>query len=417
MKMEYWLIPILAGAFVFILLKLIAIFKGRRQPLNIVSDIANAAEQSFLPREVAGLEEKMWYEEELGFLFKLNEKISLALGKSTIAAHLVEEVRRFMNTANCVLFLADENTGDLRVEAASGADAASLKDFFLLKGESITGQVLFSKEPLLVNDLKKNPYYESINHEQYLGNVFVSVPLLIKGMPIGALNVSAKKTGTLFTNRDEELLLNVARMAAIAFQNSRLHEQIQEDYLKTITTLALVLDARDPYTKRHSENVTRYSVAIAKEMGFNFAQVETIRRAALLHDIGKIAVRDDILLKPGKLTDKEFEQIKIHPVKSQEIVSSLPFLKDVGRLVRHHHERYDGKGYPDLQSGEGIELGARIMAIADSFDAMTTDRPYRKKMSLDASIEELIRCKKSQFDPKVVDIFITVLERNPKIVE
>lgn len=415
--MESFLIPILAGLFIFILIKLISIFRGRRQPLDIVSDVANAAQRSLLPKEVAGLEEKMWYEEELAFLFKLNEKISLALGKSTIAAHLVEEVQRFMNTTTCVLFLVDENTGDLRVEAASGANAKSLKDFFLLKGEGITGKVLSSKEPLLVNDLKKNSYYESINQEQYLGNVFVSVPLLIKGLPIGALNVAAKKTAALFTSRDEELLLNVARMGAVAFQNSRLQEQIQADYLKTMTTLAVILDARDPYTKRHSENVTRYSVAIAKEMGFSPAEVEMIRRAGLLHDIGKIGIRDDVLLKPGKLTPEEFEQIKVHPVKGQEIVSSLPFLKGVAGLVRHHHERYDGKGYPDGKSGEDIELGSRIMAVSDSFDAMTTDRPYRKRLLFKEAVAELIRCKASQFDPKVVDNFIAILENNPKIAE
>jgi putative nucleotidyltransferase with HDIG domain len=240
---------------------------------------------------------------------------------------------------------------------------------------------------------------------------------LVKGMPIGALNVTAKKTSSPFTYRDEELLVNVARMGAIAFQNSRLHEQIQEDYLKTMMTLAVILDARDPYTKRHSENVTRYSVAIAKKMGFSPDQIETIRRSALLHDIGKIGIRDDILLKPGRLSPEEFEQIKIHPVKSQEIVSSLPFLKEVALLVRHHHERFDGNGYPDGESGEDIEMGARIMAVSDSFDAMTTDRPYRKKLPFDQAIAELISCKGTQFDPKVVDHFIAILKNNPKIVE
>jgi putative nucleotidyltransferase with HDIG domain len=417
MNMQLIIILICAGVFLVILVKVISIFKGRRRPLDIISDVASIAKQSFLPKETAGLEEKMWYEEELAFLFKLNEKISLALGKNTIALHLVEEVQRFMNTAACVLFLADEDTGDLRVVAASGARAETLKDFLILKGESITGKVLASKEPLCVNDLKTNSYYQSLSQEPYLGNSFISVPLLMKGMPIGALNVTAKKTSTPFTGRDEELLINVARMGAIAFQNSRLHEQIQADYLKTMMALAVILDARDPYTKRHSENVTRYSVAIAKEMGFNPAQIENIRRSGLLHDIGKIGIRDDVLLKPGKLTSEEFEQIKIHPVKGQEIVSSLPFLKEVAILVRHHHERYDGKGYPDGKSGENIELGARIMAVADSFDAMTTDRPYRKRLPLKEAIAELIRCKGTQFDPKVVDNFITILENNPKIAE
>jgi putative nucleotidyltransferase with HDIG domain len=417
MRFEFYLIPLLAGVIVFILIKVIAIFRGRQQPLDIVSDAAPFPPQSPFPKQDSGLEEKMWYEEELAFLFKLNEKISLALGKNTIAAHLVEEVQRFMNTTACVLFLVEESTGDLWFEAATGTGTDSLKGFFILKDESVSGRVFASKDALLVNDLKKNPYYESINQETYLGNSFISVPLFIKGMSIGVLNVTTKRSGIPFTSRDEELLVNVARMGAIAFQNSRLHEQIQVDYLKTMTTLAVILDARDPYTKRHSENVTRYSVAIAKEMGFSSAEVEMIRRAGLLHDIGKIGIRDDVLLKPGKLTPEEFEQIKIHPVKGQEIVSSLPFLKEVAVLVRHHHERYDGKGYPDGKSGEEIELGSRIMAVSDSFDAMTTDRPYRKRLPLEEAIAELIRCKASQFDPKVVDNFIAILKNNPKIAE
>jgi polar amino acid transport system substrate-binding protein len=123
------------------------------------------------------------------------------------------------------------------------------------------------------------------------------------------------------------------------------------------------------------------------------------------------------LLKPGKLTPEEFEQIKTHPVKSQEIVGSLPFLKEVAGLVRHHHERYDGKGYPDGKSGEDIELGARILAVADSFDAMTTDRPYRKRLPVEEARVELLRCSRGQFDPKVVDNFVKILESNPGIVD
>ncbi|MFH0828493.1 MAG: HD domain-containing phosphohydrolase [Candidatus Omnitrophota bacterium] len=406
----------MVGLLVFFLVKIFT--KARISPLEGVPNSVAPVETVNPELEESGiLEEKIWYKEELAFLFKLNEKMSLSLDKSSIARHLVEEVRNFMNTADCVLLLEDKNSEDIRVEAVSGPRLDSLKNFLIFKGESITGKVLANKEPLLVNNLKMNSYYNSINQEFYLGNAFISVPLLIQGLSIGALNVTAKKTGESFTKRDEELLINVARMGAVAFNNFRLHEQIQEDYLKTITTLALILDARDPYTKRHSENVTRYSVAIAVKMGFSPAYIELIRRAALLHDIGKIGIRDDILLKPGKLTEEEFEQIKIHPLKSYEIVASLSFLKDVSFLVRHHHERYDGKGYPDGKAGEDIEFGARILAVSDSFDAMTTDRPYRKRLSFEAAKSELIRCQSTQFDPKVVDSFISILESNPAIAD
>jgi putative nucleotidyltransferase with HDIG domain len=413
--MQNLILFLLMGIFVFTLIKLIGAIKARKAYPETAATAEKPAPAITKANEISGLEEKMWFEEELAFLFKLNESISLSIGKSAIAERLVEEVKRFMNTTSCVLVIEDENTGQLKVEAASGTGIESLKNFSLNKSEGITGKVLSDKQPLLVNDLLKNSYYDSINREPYLGNAFIIAPLLIKGMAIGTLNVTAKKTGTDFSARDEELLINVASMAAIAFQNSRLHERIQEDYFKTITALAVILDARDPYTKRHSENVTRYSVAIAREIGFDFTEIETIRRAGLLHDIGKIGIRDDILLKPGKLTDEEFLQIKTHPAKSQEIVGSLPFLKEVSLLVRHHHERYDGRGYPDGKSGEDIELGSRILAVSDSFDAMTTDRPYRKRLPLEAAKAELLRCKSTQFDPKIVDCFISILENDPAI--
>jgi HD-GYP domain-containing protein (c-di-GMP phosphodiesterase class II) len=132
--------------------------------------------------------------------------------------------------------------------------------------------------------------------------------------------------------------------------------------------------------------------------------------------VGKIGIRDEILLKPSALSREEFEQMKIHPLKGEEIVKPLTFLKEVGMLVRHHHEKYDGTGYPDGLKGEKIELGARILTVADSFDAMVSDRPYRKGMPLEQAVQQLVVNKDKQFDPTVVDAFLGVLNKNPTIV-
>jgi putative nucleotidyltransferase with HDIG domain len=366
--------------------------------------------------EVSKLEEKIWHEEETSFIFKLNEQISLAREKELIASYIVEEVYRFLNLGACVIFLADEQTGDLKLEYALAPQEEMLKGFFLLKGESISGAVLNSKQPLLINDLENNYHYKSLNQEYYLKNSFISVPLVFKGEALGVLDAANKKTGQPFTKKDLDFLINVARIAAVAFKNVRLIGQIQEDYLKTITSLALIIDARDPYTKRHSENVTRYSLAIAKEIGWDLEQREMLKRAGLLHDIGKIGVRDGVLLKPGKLTVEEFAQIKIHSTKGEEIIRALPFLKDVALLVRQHHERYDGGGYPDGKKAEEINLGARILAVADSFDAMTTDRPYRSRLPLEVAREEIKRNKGTQFDPQIAELFLLVLDKNPAIL-
>ncbi|MDD5729811.1 MAG: HD domain-containing protein [Candidatus Omnitrophica bacterium] len=367
------------------------------------------------PRQTSELADKIWFEEENSFLFKLNENISLALDRDKIAQILVEQVNGFLNVSSCVLFLFDDSVSRLKPAFALGIKKELLQELSFERGDSISGKVMETKEALLINDLQNNSYYKGMNKEDYLKNSFISVPLFYDSKVIGVLNVANKRSSLPFTDRDFKLLTNVARMASVTFQNFKLHEQIQEDYLKTITTLAIVLDARDPYTKSHSENVTRYSVAIAKKTGYTASELEKIRRAALLHDIGKIGVRDGILLKPGKLTDEEFEQIKMHPVKGEQIVGSLPFLKDVSHLVRSHHERYDGRGYPDGKKGEEIALGSRIMAVADSFDAMTTDRPYRKRLSLEVAKEELLRNKSTQFDPRIVDCFLQILELEPSI--
>lgn len=387
--------------------------KSKSAPAEAVS-LDKLYEQEFSGVDT---EERIRLREEISFIFKLNEKLSLALKRASIAQYILEDVQRFLNTSTCVLLLYDEKRKGLSVEYVIGPEADALKDFFLLRGESISGAVMNAREPVMVNDLENNFYYKSINKENYLKNSFISAPLLLKDEVIGVLNIANKKSDHPFTQGDLEFLLNVARVGAIAFKNARLHEQIQEDYLKTMVALALIIDARDPYTERHSQNVTRYSLAIAQEMALNLKQTEVLRRAALVHDIGKIGVRDNVLMKPGRFTPEEFEQIKIHSVKGEEIVSSLPFLKEVSVLVRHHHERYDGEGYPDGKIGEGIELGSRILAVADAFDAMTTDRPYRKKLTLEEAKEKLKRNKFIQFDPQIVEYFLKALDKNPGILQ
>lgn len=189
------------------------------------------------------------------------------------------------------------------------------------------------------------------------------------------------------------------------------YEHLQNVYMKIITTLVSVIEAKDPYTKSHSENVARYSVAIAKVMGLSLAQIELINKAAKLHDIGKITLHDSVLLKPERLTAEEYEEIKLHPLKAEEILKPLDFLNVAIELIRQHHEKYDGSGYPFGMKGEQIHLGARIMAVADAFDAMTSGRSYKERsLSKEEAAEEVKNNAGGQFDPKVVDAFLRVLD-------
>ncbi len=215
-------------------------------------------------------------------------------------------------------------------------------------------------------------------------------------------NISLQKQNLLLAKRIEESTKNL----------SRLYEDLRETYMRTIKALAHAIDARDHYTYSHSDNVTRYAELIAKQMAVEMSYISDIKDACQLHDLGKIGVHDSILSKPSILTREEFDEIKLHSEKGAQILEPLRFLENVIDIVKHHHERWDGKGYPDGLAGENIPLGARIMTVVDSYDAMVSARPYRTVgLSQNEAIEEVKRNSGTQFDPKVVEAFLKVVSQ------
>ncbi len=198
------------------------------------------------------------------------------------------------------------------------------------------------------------------------------------------------------------------RIVAQSRDLSRAVAERDQTYDATLGALANALDVRDSETGGHSDRVLRYMELLIEEIGADAGSNQLLRRGALLHDIGKIGVPDNILRKPAALSDAEWVVMKRHPEFGARIVSGIPFLHDVAQIVRHHHERWDGKGYPAGLAGEQIPLGARIFAVADSFDAMTSDRPYRRAMTITAACEEVRRCSGTQFDPAVADAFARI---------
>jgi putative nucleotidyltransferase with HDIG domain len=186
---------------------------------------------------------------------------------------------------------------------------------------------------------------------------------------------------------------------------------MQDSYIDTITALAAAIDAKDSYTHGHSTKVMEYAVAIAEELGLPDEEKEIIKFAGLLHDIGKIGVSEMILLKKDNLTSDEREIIQTHPELGSFIIDKVELLKNISPLTYHHHERFDGTGYPTGLKGKDIPLGARILAVADAFDAMTSTRSYREAMSQEKALEELKACAGTQFDPVIVDVFSQVVHR------
>jgi response regulator RpfG family c-di-GMP phosphodiesterase len=309
------------------------------------------------------------------------------------------------------LMLIDKNSNDLYILAAKGLPEDVIKAVRIKLGENISGRVAQTGKPIFVEDIEADIRFLRPNaNERYETKSFVCVPLRVKNKVIGVLNINASREIKSFDDRDVRLLTLLADQAAMIFDNLELYKSVQGFYFEMINTLARMIDAKDSYTHDHADRAFKYARLIAEKMRLPEAIVTHIGYAALMHDIGKIGIEESILRKPEKLTPEETDIIKQHPSIGNKIIAPVTFLVPVAPMVLYHQEWYNGNGYPEGLSGEEIPLGARIVAVIDSYDAMTSDRPYRKALPQDYAISELKKCSGTQFDPYVVDVFIDVLQ-------
>jgi response regulator RpfG family c-di-GMP phosphodiesterase len=235
---------------------------------------------------------------------------------------------------------------------------------------------------------------------------FFSIPMTMHNEVFAILNIADKADGSGFTEDEISLVLTFVKKAAQRIENNALYEVFYNNLINTLKSLVISIEARDPYTQRHSERVTRYALQIADVMHISPEGKDAISFGGYLHDIGKIGVRDTILLKPGKLTPEEFAEIKMHPVIGDNIIKPIRFFPKERELILHHHENFNGSGYPGGLAGDNIPLTARILAVADTYDAMTTSRPYRTALSHEHAVAEIRRCSQTQFDADVVRAFL-----------
>ena len=233
----------------------------------------------------------------------------------------------------------------------------------------------------------------------------------IEALKLGAVDFIAKPINFYYVR--DTIVKNLGNNGKNGLPSAE--DVINKNYLSTLKMLNKILEARDHYTGEHSKKVSRYAVMIAQELGLSEDEQEVMRETALLHDIGKVGVSESILNKPDKLTRQEWTDIKKHAQIGAGFLEPLEVLHIEQSMVRHHHERYDGKGYPDHLKGEEIPLYARILAIADSYEAMTSKRPYRSGLTNEQAIAELNRCSGTQFDPKIVQVFLKILKREKEI--
>jgi len=243
---------------------------------------------------------------------------------------------------------------------------------------------------------------------------FVAVPLMTRNRVIGVMAAERIKGLADFSSNDLDYVMNFCSQIAISLENARLIENMKQSFVSSIFSLASALEAKDPYTRGHSNRVAVYSTIVARRMGMNEDRVELIRQMALMHDIGKIGIPDNIINKAGKLSPDELSAIRRHPLVSMQIIQPLLIYNPDLKMVRSHHERYDGLGYPDGLLGDDIPVEARILAVADSYDAMTTNRPYRAAKSREIALMELERNKGRQFCPHAVDIFLQAVASFPE---
>ncbi|MDP3014100.1 MAG: HD domain-containing phosphohydrolase, partial [Candidatus Subteraquimicrobiales bacterium] len=303
----------------------------------------------------------------------------------------------------------------LHIKASHGLNEETVKKTKVKPGEGIAGWVALNKKPVLVTDITRDPRFQRLKPRAELCAA-LSVPLIVKERVAGVLNLSSICPAK-FDHSDLRLLTTLASQIGVSIENAKLFKEMEEIYLDTVKAFIAAIEAKDPYTRGHSEQVAKYAVAIAKVMNLSEQEVEIIKSAALLHDIGKIGIHEDILNKPGSLTDEEYEMVKAHPFIAVQIISHIPRMKEVIPIIYHHHEHYNGNGYCCGLKGKGIPLGARILAVADAFDAMTSARPYRNAMGLSDVINELKRNANRQFDPQVVKIFCKAIEKHPELTQ
>jgi putative nucleotidyltransferase with HDIG domain len=240
----------------------------------------------------------------------------------------------------------------------------------------------------------------------------VAVPIDIRDQPFGVLWIASKKFHRSFGPEDRFPLRFMTERAALAIENIALYENLWENLLSTLHALVSAIEAKDSYTEQHSKRVTELAIDIAQVMSRTSEEMESLRLCGALHDIGKIGIDDRILNKPGKLTEEEFATIKRHPVIGDRIVQHLGLTPQERAIVRNHHERWDGQGYPDGLEGREIPLLARILAVADVFDAMTSDRTYRKALSPEVVLEVLQQNRATHFDPEPLDALQGILQKN-----
>ncbi len=371
--------------------------------------------------------------EELSLIYDVSIRMGSVLDADRLPIEVINKAINILDVRCGFLLLFDEQRSEIVVKGARGFSLEILDKF---KGEylpnnGLAGECVRKKQPIVRQIKEKNEKNDIAETILGIENI-MCIPMIYKDEPIGVIVLGDKVSGEPFYTPDTKLVFALATMTSTMVQNARLYSQLQNMFLSAISSLSSAIDEKDSYTLGHSNRVTTYAVELGKRMNLSEEKLGILQLAAILHDVGKIGVPEEILKKPGKLTNEEWADIKQHPDKGVHIVEPMvetkgtmaafginlvnpkEHIKDIIVGIKYHHERFDGHGYPAGLTNTNIPLISRIIAVADAYDAMTSKRSYRDALSEEMAIEELKKNAGQQHDPEIVELFIKIRQEEQK---
>jgi putative nucleotidyltransferase with HDIG domain len=383
---------------------------------KLIEDLKHTNDELEYHRQL--LMEKVWKTdaelvrrvERLSTLYEISRNASSVGQLDHLLQSILDKISGAMNDSPGILWLFDGRRESLRRVASVRIQYIDTVPGSIGSGDGSIGEVIRENRARVFhyNENLSDPLFRKICEEEQAFSLVV-VPLSFEESVLGVFTMFFPEE-TPVTDDDVSLLTAVADQVSVSIRNAELFANQQRLFHETIEALATVIDSRDHYTGSHSYMVTKYSLIIAQKMGFDEERIELIRLAGFLHDIGKIGISDLILNKPGKLTDEEMEVIKSHPIIGRMIVESIEALKPAARIIFYHHEHYDGSGYPEGIKGDDIPLESRILQVADIFHALTSDRIYRKALSVDEAIAVIRGEMGRVIDPDIGETFLEIIE-------
>lgn len=348
-------------------------------------------------------------------LHRMGLDINATMDLERLFTLLVHQTTETLRARIGYILLLEQDSWSLSIAAAEGIPDHIDRGLRIpIKPGGVSQWVIHNRQPLLIEDIEEAREFSRVSRLGFSRESVVCAPLNCGDEIIGTMTIANRKDGQAFNREDLELLATIAAQASVAIRNARLYEEQEKTYLSTVQALVSAVEASDAYTRGHSDRVKRYALRLAEFLNLPAETQKRIEQAAILHDIGKIGICESLLHKTEKLDQNDIHTLRQHPAIGVRILEPIRFLEPIRDIILQHHERFDGKGYPHGIVGGDMLLEAKILAVADTYDAMTTDRPYRKALSHEVAVAEIREHAGTQFDPQIAQAFLAMMARDDR---